>query len=243
MRVDKNRHKKIMLNILADISKNSAVSPFVGFKGGTACYFLYGLDRFSVDLDFDLLDMEKIEEVKEEIKNILVKYGTLKEDSEKTTFKIVYNSESSALKIDLSTRDDINRFNSYEVKDIVSSVPLKILSKEDIFAHKLVAVTDRYNNKTRKDRVIANRDIYDIYFFFTHNFGFNEKIIELRTGKTVVDYLNYLIDFIKNNVDNKNILDGLGSLADEEKRVWIKENLKKEILILLEIEKKSRINL
>lgn len=241
MKIDKNEHRKIMLNILVDISKNPITSINLGFKGGTACYFLYGLDRFSVDLDFDLLDIEKKDEVNSEIEKILQKYGKIKDDLEREAFKVSYNPESSMLKVDISTRDDLNRLNTYEVRDVVSSVPLKILSKEDIFAHKLVAVTDRYNNQTRENRVVANRDIYDIYFFLKNNFHFNEKIIGLRTNKTTVEYFDYLIDFIKKEVDEKNILDGLGALVDDKKRDWIRENLKKEVLVLLEIERKSMV--
>jgi len=59
MIVNKEEHKKIMLNILADISSNPLLSVNLGFKGGTCAYFLYGLNRFSVDLDFDLLDAGK----------------------------------------------------------------------------------------------------------------------------------------------------------------------------------------
>lgn len=41
MTLDTSIHKNIMLQIL-------------GFKGGTAAYIFYDLNRFSTDLDFDL---------------------------------------------------------------------------------------------------------------------------------------------------------------------------------------------
>lgn len=54
-------HKNILLQILKDIYSDTTISPFLGFKGGTAAYMFYDLDRFSVDLDFDLLDETKKE--------------------------------------------------------------------------------------------------------------------------------------------------------------------------------------
>ena len=47
-------HKTVLFQILKDIYSDSLVAPFLGFKGGTAAVMFYGLDRFSVDLDFDL---------------------------------------------------------------------------------------------------------------------------------------------------------------------------------------------
>ena len=69
----------MLLRILKDIFSDDSVAPFLGFKGGTAAYFFYGLDRFSVDLDFDLLDNAKEKHVFEQIKKILSVYGKLKE--------------------------------------------------------------------------------------------------------------------------------------------------------------------
>lgn len=228
MRINKEEHKKIMLKILSDISSDPVLSVNLGFKGGTCVYFLYGLDRFSVDFDFDLLDLEKKEIVLGKIDALLAKYGELKKDGAWRR-KLKYGEESVALKIDISDRADINKLNRYEVKDIVSGVPLKVLRREDIFAHKLAAVSDRYNNKM-SNKIIANRDLYDIIFFFDNNWRFNKKIIELRSGKTSIDYLKYLKNLIEKKVNEKKILEGIGALLDEGKRRWAKDNLKKEII-------------
>jgi len=59
MALNASIHKNILLQILADIYSDNTIGPFLGFKGGTAAYLFYGLDRFSVDLDFDLLDKKK----------------------------------------------------------------------------------------------------------------------------------------------------------------------------------------
>jgi len=61
MTLNVSAHKNILLQILVDIYSDKTVGPFLGFKGGIAAYLFYGLDRFSVDLDFDLLDETKEE--------------------------------------------------------------------------------------------------------------------------------------------------------------------------------------
>ena len=234
MKIDKQEHIKIMLNILADISDNSGLAINLGFKGGTCCYFLYELDRFSVDLDFDLLDLKKKEFCFAEIDSILRKYGELKIEKDMLMRKLKYADKMSALKIDISDRMDINRLNKYEVKDIVAGIPLNVLRQDDIFAHKLVAVKDRFQNK-RANKKIANRDLYDINFFFSQKWNFNSEIIKLRTGKDVKKYFQDLFELIDKSADNKNILEGIGALIDESKRDWVKNNLKKEVLRQLAI--------
>jgi len=224
MKLDKDVHKKIMLRVLADISGDAFLANNLGFKGGTACYFLYGLDRFSIDLDFDSLDEKKDELIKEKLIILLSKYGDVKT---KTSIKLKYSNQYQSLKIDLSTRHKNYLKNSYEVKDIVSGLPLKVLKKEDIFAHKLIALTKR---GSEDQIVVANRDLYDINFFFKNMWKFNEEIILLCTDKKVNEYLEYVIRFIEKNVSNINILDRLGDLLDNQKREWVKNNLKKEVL-------------
>jgi len=234
MNLNKEDHQRIMLNILADISAQSQLSVNLGFKGGTSCYFLYGLDRFSVDLDFDLLDTSKKEQVTAGITDILGKYGALYRGLKQMFWKIKYSEEGSALKFDLSDRVDLNKLNQYEIKDIISGVPLNVLARDDMFAHKLVAISDRFTNKT-KNKKIVNRDLYDINFFFNQGWKFNHAIIELRQKMPVKNYIKDLINLINKQVDEKNILDGLGALVDDKKRDWVKNNLKKEVLKQLAI--------
>ena len=234
MRLNKEEHKRIMLNILSDISSDPSLSINLGFKGGTCCYFVYGLDRFSVDLDFDLLDISKSKEVVNKIDNLLARYGYVKKNGIYSR-KVKYSDESSALKIDISDRVDLNKLNHYKVRDVISGIPLNILSKEDVFAHKLLAVMDRYHNK-KINKAIANRDLYDINFFFEQRWNFNEKIIKLRSQKNAREYLLELREFIEKKVDEKKILDGIGALVDESKRQWLRKNLKREVLKKLAIQ-------
>jgi len=78
MKLNKTEHRRIMLEVLDEISKDALLANNLGFKGGTACYFLYGLDRFSVDLDFDLLNKDKEKIIKEKLLDLLDKFGEVK---------------------------------------------------------------------------------------------------------------------------------------------------------------------
>src|SRR3989344_1471425 len=60
-------HKNILFQILKDIYSDTTIAPLLGFKGGTAALMFFDLSRFSVDLDFDLLDENKEDYVFERI--------------------------------------------------------------------------------------------------------------------------------------------------------------------------------
>ncbi len=233
MRLDTTKHRRVMLRVLSDIAADPLLSINLGFKGGTCCYFLHGLDRFSVDLDFDSLDENKDEAILVRMREVLAVYGAVKADGR---LALKYPGSVQALIVDVSVRHDINSLNTYEVRDIVSGVPLKVLCKEDIFAHKLVALTDRSAGKKERDRFIANRDLYDIHFFFSHMWSYNKEIIRLRTGEDAKEYLKHAARFIDIHVDEAHLLEGLGALLDEKKRAWARANLKSEVRRLLNIE-------
>src|SRR3989344_8575345 len=83
MPLDTSLHKKILLQILKDIYADTTIAPLLGFKGGTAVFMFYDLGRFSLDLDFDLLDASKEEYVFGQVKEIAKNYGTIKEAERK----------------------------------------------------------------------------------------------------------------------------------------------------------------
>ena len=59
---------------------------------------------------------------------------------------------------------------------------MKVMVREDMAAHKLVAMYERSGQ--------TNRDIYDVWFFLKNNWPINEKIIEKRTGMSVQEFLS-----------------------------------------------------
>lgn len=106
--LDINRHRVVLLHILKDIYSDISLGPVLGFKGGTACCFYYNLPRFSVDLDFDLLDAKKEEEVLNKIENILQAHGVLKDKSNKFNtlfFLLSYLKGTQNIKLEISKRN------------------------------------------------------------------------------------------------------------------------------------------
>lgn len=221
-------HKNILVQILIDVYSDTTISPYLGFKGGTAAYLFYGLERFSVDIDLDLLDESKKELVLGKIEGILKNYGDLKEgkhNNHGALFLLAYNSKKKNhqnVKIDINYRD----FESeYEIKTF-NGISMLVMKTKDMFAHKLVAMYERMEE--------TKRDVFDVWFFSKNNWEVNREIIRKRTGK---EYKEFLADCIQRleKLDNKNILFGLGELIDDSQKDWVKAKLKTETIVQLKL--------
>lgn len=221
-------HRNVLLHILKDIYTDTKLGPLLGFKGGTAAYLFYNLGRFSVDLDFDLLDAEQEDQIFEKLKNILKGYGSLVE-AQKKRFSLFYllsynNKTQNAYNIKV----EVNRRNfgsKYEVKSYLG-VPMKVMVQEDMVAHKLVAMFERIGK--------TNRDIFDVWFFLKNNWSINEKIIENRTGLSMQQFWQKCIDML-GGISNRGILSGMGELLDSKQKLWVKEKLRDETIFLLKL--------
>lgn len=226
--LNKEKHQLIMTRILKDIYSDIEISSSLGFKGGTAAYFFYDLPRFSVDLDFDLINnLDNLSEAKDlifsKIENILKKYGTVKEKRIKRWtifFLLSYGNTDHNIKIEISTR---KHNNQYEVKEYLG-IAMLVAKKETLFANKLVALIGRKN--------IAMRDVYDIYFFSENNWDIDEKIISFWTGKKMKSYLGECVKKVE-KINDRAILQGLGEVLEDKDKIWAKNNLKKETVFLL----------
>lgn len=64
------QHKNQMLRLLREVLSNPILSNNLYFKGGTFAALVNVLDRFSVDLDFDLRDKSKKSTVRDECHKI-----------------------------------------------------------------------------------------------------------------------------------------------------------------------------
>ena len=141
-----------MIQILEDIYQNIQISSVLGFKGGTAAYLFYELNRYSLDLDFDLLKPEARELVFQEVKKITEKYAQIKERYLKKNtifFLLSYGPEERNIKIEVSTRGTNDQ---YHVLNYLG-ISMLVMKREDMFAHKLIALCQRKN--------LANRDLFD----------------------------------------------------------------------------------
>jgi len=222
--LDIQKHRLILVQILKDIYSDNELGPLLGFKEGTAANLFYGLPRFSIDLDFNLLDINKKDFVFEKVKNILTKYGKIKEAKEKRYtlfFLLSYEKNLQQVKIEISKRDFPCH---YEVKNYLG-ISMLVMKKEDMFAHKLVALLER--------KQPATRDLFDIYFFFSQKWEINDQLIKLRTGCSLEEYLRKCLDFIE-KINERQILQGLGELIDEKQKEWVRKKLKQELIFLIQ---------
>jgi predicted nucleotidyltransferase component of viral defense system len=228
--LNREKHQLIMGQILKDIYTDITIGPLLGFKGGTCAYFFYGLPRFSVDLDFDLLAVneENQKMVSEKIVGILSKYGQVKDQCIKrfTVFALLsYGDDDHNIKVEINVRKLVEKIQDhYEMKEYLG-ISMFVAKKDYLFGSKLSALTLR--NET------AMRDVYDIHFFAKNNWDINAEVIKERTGKTVKEYLADCIAFIEKAKDNQ-MLQGLGELVSSEKeKVWIKNHLKADSIFML----------
>ncbi|MBI5222132.1 MAG: nucleotidyl transferase AbiEii/AbiGii toxin family protein [Candidatus Magasanikbacteria bacterium] len=221
-------HKNILIKILKDIYTDSTIGPLLGFKGGTAVYLFYNLNRFSVDLDFDLLNAEKEDYVFERVRKILGNYGTIKE-AEKKRFNLFYVLAyddkipgAQNIKVEINRRE----FGSkYEVKSYLG-ISMKVMVREDMFAHKLCAMYERIGK--------TSRDIFDVWYFLQNEWPVNKKIVEERTSMSFKEFLRKCINSLENMTD-QNILSGMGELLDAKQKDWVRAKLRTETIFLLKL--------
>lgn len=225
MTLDYSKHKNIMLQILKDVYSDTSIAPYLGFKGGTAALLFYDLSRNSVDLDFDLLDDTKEEEVFNRIQKITANYGTITESKMKhfnLLNVISYKKGAQQIKVEVNRRQFGSR---YEVK-ILLGISMLVMVQEDMFAHKLMAMYERIDK--------TSRDIFDVCFFSKNNWDINKKIVENRSNMSFKDTLIKCIEMLE-TMDNKHILDGLGELLTEPQKDWARSRLKLETIIQLKL--------
>lgn len=223
--INKTTHKNILLQILKDIYTDTTIGPILGFKGGTATYLFYDLGRFSADLDFDLLDKSKINYIYEKLDKIIKEYGAIKEEyiKQNTIFLLLsYEEKARNIKVEINLR---NFSSKYEVKSYLG-IAMKVMVKEDMFAHKIVAMMERIGK--------TNRDIYDVWFFLKNNWPINKEIVEKRTHMLFKNFLQKCIDTLE-KMSDRGILAGMGELLDEKQKIWAKANLRKDTIFLLKI--------
>lgn len=223
--LDINKHKFFLISILKDIYSDIELATALGFKGGTAQMLFYGLPRFSVDLDFNLLNTDKNKQVFKKVKSILIPYGTIKDEAEKYFSLLIvlnYGEYERNLKIEISNREYPD---NYEVKNYLG-ITINVMVKPDMFAHKLCALLDR--------DMLTNRDIFDIYYYMQQKTPINKIIIEKRMKTDIKEYLSLCINRI-DNINPKSLLNGLGELVDSNLKGFVRTKLKTETIQLLKL--------
>lgn len=213
----------MMMRVLRDIFSDTSLSSLLAFKGGTSLMFLYGLPRFSTDLDFNILDRTREKEAFEKVTSILTKYGKIFDSSMKFFGPIAvldYGVGERKLKVEISNRE---YGNHYETKEF-NGINMTVMQKPDMFAHKLCALLDR--------KGITGRDVYDCHFFLSNNTPINKDIVEYRMKKPLADYLQDCIDAL-GKLSDKTIMSDIGELLTDKEKAFVRTRMREETISLL----------
>lgn len=230
-------HKSYLHRLLIEIVDQPLMAQILAFKGGSCAAMLGYLDRFSVDLDFDVLKDADETALRDLFHRVFTQLGfrvTLEFD--KTLFfQLRYPSspgKRNTLKVSASNiRVEANQYKVQYFPEIDRLINSQTIGT--MFANKLVAVTDRYV----QHKTIAGRDIYDIHHFLIQGYPYDWVVIRERTGLEPGEYFGQLIDFIKKHITQTVINEDLNSLLPERQFQQIRKILIPETLSLLEREK------
>jgi len=230
-------HKSQLHRLLIEVVDQPLLAQSLAFKGGTCAAMLGYLDRFSVDLDFDVLPGSNFDGIREKFYKLFSDLGLeLKLAFDKSLFfQVKYKNnvgKRSKLKVSASTNFvSANQYKVHYFPEIDRLINSQTI--ETMFANKLVAIMDRYE----QHQSIAGRDIYDIHHYFIKGYQYNLEVITERTGSPLDKYLEKLIEFIRKNVNQTIINEDLNSLLSANQFQSVRKILIPEILTFLELEK------
>jgi predicted nucleotidyltransferase component of viral defense system len=226
-------HKSYLNRLLIEIVDQPFLSHNLAFKGGSCAAMMSYLDRFSIDLDFDILKNVDETALRHELHLVFDYLGlSVAEEFDKVLmFRLRYPSKPSRrnnLKVSASSL--IVKANQYQVQYLPEiDRMMTCQTVETMFANKLVAVTDRFDLYG----TIAGRDIYDIHHFFIKGYSYHAPIIQERTNLAPRDYLRKLLVFIKTHVTQTIINEDLSTLLPYKQFQQIRKILIPETLAFL----------
>lgn len=226
-------HRAQMLRLLSAIADDRTLMSMLFFKGGTCAAMCDLLDRFSVDLDFDLRSKVDIPVARKHLETIFAELNlTIKNQSKAVPqYFLRYDAgESKRNTIALDITVPPPKANEYEVirfADIDRFLPCQ--TGATMVANKLVTPLDRFE----KHRTVAGRDIYDIHHFLMHGLPWNAAVIEERSGESAQKFFKTLYDFIQKHVTQTIIDQDLNALLLPKQFQQIRRSLKQETLMLL----------
>jgi len=181
------------------------------FKGGTALMFVYGLNRFSEDLDFTLSSVASMKSLPDDIKRDLELSGIpfqmkkIKDDDISFSLRIgaegplfIREIERCFVRIEISRRENVilkpdNIFIDPVYPDLLP-FSLIVMKKDEILAEKIRAIITRERAG----------DVYDAYFLIKKNTG------------TTMDLINNKLSYYEKEFD----LDEFIHRLHEKKALW-----------------------
>lgn len=234
-------HKMQLYRLLTAIVDEEKIATQICFKGGTCAAMLGFLDRFSVDLDFDLLEKADKKNLRRYFHQLFADLVLEIKDESRTTLQFLLRYEAepnqrNTIKLDVldqGCKADVCRPQYLPEIDRY----MNCQTVETMFANKLVALVERFE----KNKSIAGRDVYDIHHFFMKGYRYEASIIRERRGVEVGEYLEQLTEFVEKHITQTVINQDLNTILPPEKFNQIRKVLKSETLTLLHDELK-RVN-
>lgn len=231
-------HKMQLYRLLTAIVDDEKIATQICFKGGTCAAMLGFLDRFSIDLDFDLLEKANKEDLRQYFHQLFVGLNLEIKDESQTTLQFLLRYEAepnqrNTIKLDVldqGCKTDVCQ--SQYLPEIDRFMNCQTI--ETMFANKLVALVERFE----KNNSIAGRDVYDIHYFFMRGYIYEAGVIKERRGVEVGEYLNQLVNFVEKHITQTVINQDLNTILPPEKFNQIRKVLKNETLTLLRDELK-----
>ena len=96
--------------------------------------------------------------------------------------------------------------------------------QEDMFGHKLCDLLDRNS--------VANRDIFDCWFFMDRQTPINKAIVETRMRMPLQEYIQKCIRKLE-SMNDKSLLQGMGELMDDHMKTFVRTKMLSEVIRLL----------
>jgi predicted nucleotidyltransferase component of viral defense system len=185
----------------------SSYNDSVSFLGGTCLRFAHNINRFSEDLDFDLIKKEKFDVtgLMEEIKSKLLLQGFEVDVRTKTTENIhivffkfrnvlrefglnVPKDEKILIKFEIDFNPSGSVHTEIKFSDSFNErFPMMVNSLETLFAQKVLAIIFRPYQK--------GRDFYDLVWFLSQkkiepNYAiFKEKGVDIKNRQELIGFL------------------------------------------------------
>lgn len=234
-------HKAWLYRLLTAISDHSNLAEKLRFQGGTCSAMRGFIDRFSVDLDFDLiLKKEEITGIRKELEIIFEKLGLQIKDKSSVVpqYFLKYpagNNSRNTIKIDaIWPPPKANKYESVLLPEI--DRVLKCQTRDTLVANKMVALMERHE----KSGSVAGRDVFDLHTYFLKGFDYNDEVIKERRGKDPKEFIFDLIHFVEKNVTQTLIDQDLNHLLPNREFQKIRKILKQEVIMFLKDELKRR---
>ncbi len=227
-------HKAWLMRVLTEIVDDQFLAEQLRFKGGTCASMLGYLDRFSVDLDFDILDETQTDLIRQKMKKIFTNLNLEIKDESKRVVEFLLRypapiNDRNSLRVDMVGKNYLeNIYENQFLPEINRYFGCQTV--ETMFSHKLIALMERYD----KHQTIAGRDVYDIHYFFFSGRLYRKEIIKERTGKNLPQFFTDLKEFLEKQVNPDLLVQDLGTLLPSDKMRFVKKNLLVETKMFIE---------